>query len=49
MLQLSVYTFMCYNNVMQGENLGSLKINGDLISANNSFLTCFPDPNQLGF
>ena len=39
---------MCFFT-MQGEYLGSLKIAGDLISTNNSCLTCFPDPVQLGF
>ena len=39
---------MCFLT-MQGDYLGSLKIVGDLISTNNSSLTCFPDPSQLGF
>ena len=39
---------MCFFT-MQGEHLGSLKIVADLISTNNSCLTCFPDPSQLGF
>ena len=30
-------------------NLSSLDIAGDLITTNNSYLTCFPDPIQLGF
>ena len=34
---------------MQGDYLGSLKIVGDLININNSYLTCFPDPSHLGF
>ena len=39
---------MCFFT-MQGDYLGSLKIVGDLISTNNSYLTCFPDPIRLGF
>ena len=39
---------MCFFT-MQEDYLGSFKIVGDLISTNNSYLTCFPDPSQLGF
>ena len=39
---------MCFFT-MQEDYLGSLKIFGDLMSTNNSYLTCFPDPSQLGF
>ena len=38
---------MCFFT-MQKDYLGSSKIVGDLMT-NNSYLTCFPDPSQLGF
>ena len=39
---------MCFFT-MQGENLGSLKIVGDLVNTNNCCLICFLDLSQLGF
>ena len=40
---------MIYFFTIQGKNLGSLKIVGDLINTNSSCLICFPDPSQLDF